>query len=144
MKITIFNKIFREVLIDFVTMTFTIDNLKIARDMIIERLCDAAENTDTQIDDWAVALVERILSDENLGIVLNFIKDNIGVNPDGTCKDGACKLQKAPVVDYKTLALAIADNEDKGNTCCNISLSALLQVLEIIMPYLIDWYMNGK
>lgn len=137
MKANVLKKILREILIEFVSMALTLENLKIARDMILERLYDAAENTDTQLDDWALVLVEKILSDENLAIVYKFIVDNVTIAVDGTC----CK---APAVDLKPLALAIADREDGGNTCCAISLSALLQVLNILMPYLIDWYVNGK
>ena len=131
-------KILREVLIDFVSKTFTLENLKIARTLIIERLENLADSTDTQLDDWAVVLVERILSDENLAVVYQFILDNVSIAVDGTC---CCK---APAVDLKPLALAIADREDGGNTCCAISLSALLQVLDVLMPYLIDWYLNAK
>ena len=131
-------KIFREVLIDFVTKAFTLDNLKIARDLIIQRLRDAAKQTDTQIDDYSVALLERILNDENIVKIYQFILDNVGIAVDGT---GLCKA--AEPIDLNPLALAIAD-EETGENCCAICLSGLLKVLEVLMPLLIDWYLNGK
>ena len=130
-------KILREALIDFVTKAFTLDNLKLARDLIVKRLDDAASQTDTKIDDYAVALLERILNDENIVKVYQFILDNVSIAVDGT---GLCK---AAAVDVKQLALAIADEGD-GDNCCAVSLSGLLKVLEVLMPLLIDWYLNNK
>ena len=134
----ILQRLFREVLIDFVTKAFTFDNLKIARDLIVQRLNESADNTETQIDDWLVVIVEKILNDENLNKIYQFIIDfGNAVDDSGLCK--------AALADYKPLALAIADqDEEEIRTCGALSLSTLLKVLDILIPILIDWKLNAK
>lgn len=111
---------------------FTMQALKAVLQKIADGLEEKAKETDTFIDDWAIdALRTFVDSDEKVQIFYNYIKQFIV--PD--TNDGV--LKSAGIQDSELSAVAIQLGAKTG-VVKGISLTALVELLKIVIPILIE------
>lgn len=126
-------KIFEQVVNEFVSQTFTLDNVKLVRDAAVVKLREAAKNTENKIDDWAVEVLVRMLSDDNLTKIYDWIIDT--VKPLGENRCGFTPEQ------FDTLASSLNMTPDGcDNVCAAPSIAQIISLLEIVVPILIYWF----
>ena len=124
---------------EFAQKAFTFENLQIVRDRLMAALKEKVEGTETTIDDWAFNLVGRALADDNLQRIFDWILcyANVLFNP------AVCRT--SPEQPLETLAKEIDFTTDAAcEVCAAPALIQVIQVLEIIIPILVDWYKGKK
>lgn len=102
----------------------------------ISSLMAKAEQTETKLDDWAVeALADFIKDDAKMQIIVDWIKAKAeGILCSGTPEGGN---------EYKDLAQTAlaADNEPTASVEV---IAIVAQVLEVVLPLVIDWWKKQK
>lgn len=118
---------------------FTIENLKTVLENCIAYLKVKAIETETIVDDWAIDAMENIIDDETkLSALYFWLLKFIGKNPDGVC------CQAVPTdSDWEELAEKVSTPSD-GQTCQAIPWTEVAKLLQLILPYLIEWWRNQK
>lgn len=124
-------RIIREAIKDFLSRNFTLQNLKALRDVIRGKLKELTDSTETKLDDWAVIALDYILTDDALAKIYEFVLDTF---------NSLC-LCKANPYNYAILAQRLLQDDEEGTKCgASVSVSALLMIIEILVPELINWY----
>lgn len=130
---TLLQNLLRQIVVDFVSKTFTLDNVKAFRDIVLEQLKEKVKQTDTTLDDWGTELVVKILSDANIEMIYSWIIDT--VKPLGENRCGFTPEQ------FDTLASTLNITPDGcDNVCATPSIAQIISLLEIFVPILIDWF----
>lgn len=125
-------RILTETIKDYLQRTFTLENVLIFRDAVLDKIDESAEVTETQIDDYAVSIARTILNDENIARVYSWLVSRKWLFDENVCS--------ASREQYGELAEQIRF-ECGGKVCCAIpSLIVVVQFLELIVPVLIEWY----
>ena len=111
---------------------FTYRNLQAVRDRFVTTVDEAVKNTSTPYDDLAWSITRRLLDDDNLAELYNWVKTNFAyVNAtDKTCK--------APQIDFASLQDVL--DLTAPNTAAAIPWADVVTILRVIIPILIDWY----
>lgn len=124
-------QIIREAIKDFLSRNFTLQNLKALRDVIRGKLKELTGSTETKLDDWVVIALDYILTDDALVKIYDFVLDTFA----------SLSLCKANPYNYTVLAQRILSDDEEGMKCgAAVSVSALLMIIEILVPELINWY----
>lgn len=124
-------RILMETVKDYLKQTFTLENVLKFRDVVLDKIDESAEVTETQIDDYAVSIARTILNDENIARIYSWLVSRKWLFSDNTCS--------ASREQYGELAEQI--RFDCGeNVCATPSLIVIVQILELIVPVLIEWY----
>ena len=133
-------QLLRDYIARIVIETFSKDSLKSILEKIVEYLKEQAKTTENIVDDWLVEALENIVNDEKkIDLIYNFIKRYI-IPADGIC----CSLPASS--DFRKLSESIASVEnDKTvakeiDTCKAIGMYQWLQLVELVVPLLIDAY----
>ena len=128
-----------QILQEFAQRAFTMENLKIVRDRLLSALKEQVKSTETTIDDWAYSITERALADDNLQKIFDWVVRyaEAFMNP------AVCKA--SPEMTLEALAKEIDFTTDTScEVCAAPSLVKIIQMLEIIVPILYDWYKGMK
>lgn len=134
---TLLKKYLLKVIKEYALEAFTWENLKLARNRLYALIEAAIEQSETKMDDWAWSVVKGILNDENLKKIYDWILNNaLNISPQTEMVYGIHYRR------YEELARTLTLDTD-GKTYAAPSLTALLNLLEIIMPLLLEWY-RGK
>lgn len=134
MKTTL-QKLLLKALSEYVEKAFTFDNLKLVRDRFLSLLSEQVKKTDTFIDDWACSMVERMLADDNLKRIFDWVK----TYADDMLNPSICKVD--PEHTLGALAKDFDFTEDSSSEVCAMpSLKSVIEILEIIIPILYDWF----
>ena len=117
---------------EYVERLFTYRNLQAVRDRFVQSVDAAVVKTETPYDDLIWSITRRLLDDDNLAELYNWIKTNCAyVNSiDKTCK--------APAIDFAGLQDVLEVTEP--NKAASIQWVTVVEVLRVIIPILIDWY----
>ena len=124
---------------EFAQKTFTVENVQGARDRFLALLQEQVQTTETGVDDWAYTIVERMIADDNLKKMFDWTWKYA----DAMFNLSICKA--APEATLKDLA----DNLDfvsdgEQVTCAMPSMLQIIELLEIIIPILYDWWKSQK
>lgn len=128
-------KLLIQAVLDYAEKTFTFDNLKLVRDRLLSLLKEQVEGTDTVIDDWGYDMLARMLADDNLEKIYHYVKMYAGelFNPT------ICKAD--PKHTLGALAYEMDFTADSSQVACAMPATLkLVQILEIIVPILYDWF----
>ena len=111
---------------------FTYRNLQAGRDRFVTTVDEAVKSTSTPYDDLIWSITRRLLDDDNLAELYNWIKSNCAyINSiDKTCK--------APAVDFAGLQDVLEVTEP--NKAAAIPWATVVDVLRAIIPILLEWY----
>ena len=111
---------------------FTYRNLQAVRDRFVTTVDEAVKSTSTPYDDLIWSITRRLLDDDNLAELYNWIKSNCAyINSiDKTCK--------APAVDFAGLQDVLEVTEP--NKAAAIPWATVVDVLRAIIPILLEWY----
>ena len=125
-------RLLREAVQDYIERLFTYRNLQAVRDKVVAALDDMTGKTVTVYDDIIWRIAKRLLDDDNLAELYNWVKSNCAyVNAtDKTCK--------APQIDFASLQDVLEVTEP--NKAATIQWATVVAVLRVIIPILIDWY----
>ncbi len=130
---TLLQNLLRQIVVDFVSKTFTLDNVKAFRDIVLEQLKEKVKQTDTTLDDWGIELVVKILSDENIEMIYSWVIDT--VKPLGENRCGFTPEQ------FDNLANSLNMTQNGcDEVCATPSIAQIISLLEIFVPILIDWF----
>lgn len=102
----------------------------------VSSLMNKAEQTETKLDDWAVeALANFIQDDSKMQIIVDWIK----AKAEGILCSDAPECEN----DYQTLAQTAlaADNEPTASVEI---VKVIAQVLEVVLPLVIEWWKKQK
>lgn len=134
----LFEKILIKVIAESVEKAFTLENLKIVRTLALERLYNLAETTNTQLDDWAVVLIERLFADDNLEKIYEWVIANVKSVTGLTC------MAKPEIIEELTKTLAF-DRKGAENVCCSLKdFGIVREILEILLPLLLEWIKRSR
>ena len=119
---------------------FTVENLRLVLDRCVAYLKVRAAETGTPVDDWAIEILESIVTDESkLQIIYDWIDRFIHPCPDGVCRSAAVPTEE----QYKDLTFAVLNAGD--NTICKaIPIGAIESILRLIIPVLIEYWRKNK
>ena len=125
-------RLLREAVKEYIERLFTYRNLQAVRDRFVTTVDEAVKSTSTPYDDLAWSITRRLLDDDNLAELYNWIKSNCAyVNSiDKTCK--------APAIDFAGLQDVLSLSEP--NKAAAIPWADVVTILRVIIPILIDWY----
>lgn len=102
----------------------------------ISSLMNKAEQTETKLDDWAVeALADFIKDDAKMQIIVDWIKSKAEAILCSDTPEGANEYQ-----ELAQMALA-ADNEPTASVEI---VKVIAQVLEVVLPLVIEWWKKNK
>ena len=117
---------------EYIDRLFTYRNLQAVRDKVVAALDDMTGKTVNVYDDTIWHIAKRLLDDDNLAELYNWVKTNFAyVNAtDKTCK--------APQIDFASLqdVLEVTD----AYKAASIQWATVVEVLRVIIPILIEWY----
>ena len=148
-------RLLREAVQEYIERLFTYRNLQAVRDRFVTTVDEAVKSTSTPYDDLIWSITRRLLDDDNLAELYNWIKSNCAyINSiDKTCK--------APAIDFAglqdvleltdTCKLQATAKEQAGDNglptvtakelcAAAIPWADVVTVLRVIIPILIDWY----
>ena len=133
-------QLLRDYIARIVIETFSKDSLKSILEKIVEYLKEQAKTTENIVDDWLVEALENIVNDdEKIGLIYNFIKRYI-IPADGVC----CSLPTGNAYGSLTQEIVNAENDktvaEEIDTCKAIGFVQWLQLVELVVPLLIDAY----
>ena len=104
--------------------------------MGIASAMEKAEQTETKLDDWAVeALAQFIQDDAKMQIIVDWIKAKAEAILCADTPEGGNEYQ-----ELAQMAMA-ADNEP---TLSVETLAIVTQILEVVLPVVIEWWKNKK
>lgn len=111
---------------------FTYRNLQAVRDRFVTMVDEAVMSTSTPYDDLIWSITRRLLDDDNLAELYNWVKSNCAyVNAtDKTCM--------APAIDFAGLQDVLEVTEP--NKAAAIPWADVVTILRVIIPILIEWY----
>ena len=117
---------------EYIDRLFTYRNLQTVRDRFVTTVDEAIKSTSTPYDDLIWSITRRLLDDDNLAELYNWVKSNCAyVNSiDKTCK--------APQIDFASLQDVL--ELTAPNTAAAIPWADVVAVLRVIIPILIEWY----
>ena len=117
---------------EYVDRLFTYRNLQAVRDKVVAALDDMTGKTVTVYDDLLWRITRRLLDDDNLAELYNWVKTNFAyVNAtDKTCK--------APAIDFASLQDVLEVTEP--NKAATVQWATVVEVLRVIIPILLEWY----
>lgn len=102
----------------------------------ISSLMAKAEQTETKLDDWAVeALADFIKDDSKMQIIVDWIKAKAEVILCSDTPEGGNEYQ-----ELAQMAMA-ADNEPTASVEV---IAIVAQVLEVVLPLVIEWWKKQK
>lgn len=134
MKTTL-QKLLLKALSEYVEKAFTFDNLKLVRDRFLSLLSEQVKKTDTFIDDWTCSMVERMLADDNLKRIFDWVK----TYADDMLNPSICKAD--PKHTIGALANEMDFTADSSQVACAMpAMLQIVQILEVIVPILYDWF----
>ena len=120
---------------DYAQKTFTFENLKLVRDRLLLTLKAEVSNTETQIDDWAYDMLARMLADDNLQKIFDWVIKYA----DAMFNSTICTAD--PEHTLGALGKELDFTEDNNEPVCAMpALLTVVQILEVIMPVLYDWF----
>ena len=148
-------RLLREAVKEQIERLFTYRNLQAVRDKVVKALDDMTGKTVTVYDDIIWRIARRLLDDDNLAELYNWVKSNCAyVNSiDKTCK--------APAIDFAGLqdVLQLTDTYKLQDTAkeragdnglptvtakelcaAAIPWATVVEVLRVIVPIFIEWY----
>ena len=133
-------QLLRDYIAKIVIETFSKDSLKSILEKIVEYLKEQAKTTENIVDDWLVEALENIVNDdEKIGLIYNFIKRYI-IPADGVC----CSLPTGNAYGSLTQELVNVENDktvaEEIDACKAIGFAQWLQLVELVVPLLIDAY----
>ena len=125
-------RLLREAVKEYIERLFTYRNLQAVRDRFIQSVDAAVAKTETPYDDLIWSITRRLLDDDNLAELYNWIKSNCAyINSiDKTCK--------APQVDFASLQDVL--DLTAPNAAAAIPWETVVTVLRVIIPILLQWY----
>ena len=125
-------KLLEQAVKEYLDKLFTYRNLQAVRDRFIQSVDAAVAKTETPYDDLIWSITRRLLDDDNLAELYNWIKSNCAyVNSiDKTCK--------APQIDFASLQDVLEVTET--NKAAVIPWADVVTILRVIIPILIEWY----
>ena len=133
-------QLLRDYIAKIVIETFSKDSLKSILEKVVEYLKEQAKTTENIVDDWLVEALENIVNDEEkIGLIYNFIKRYI-IPADGVC----CSLPTGNAYGSLTQEIVNVENDktvaEDVTTCKAIGFAQWLQLVELVVPLLIDAY----
>lgn len=124
---------------EFIQKTFTFENVQGARDRFLALLQEQVQTTETGVDDWAYTIVERMVADDNLKKMFDWTWKYA----DAMFNLSICKA--APEATLKDLAEQMDFvSEGEQVACAMPSLLKIIELLEIIIPILYNWWKENK
>ena len=136
---TLLQKLLLQVVQEFAEKTFTFENLKLVRDRFLALLSEQVKGTETGIDDWAFSIVERMFADDNLQKMYDWIKKYA----DAMLGTAVCKTSPENTLGALAHEFDFTYGESK-EICATPSMLRVVQILEIVIPILYDWFKNKK
>ena len=133
-------QLLRDYIARIVIETFTTASLKSILEKIATYLKEQAKTTENIVDDWLVEALENIVNDEEkIGLIYNFLKRYI-FPADGVC----CSLPASSDFNKLTESIVNVENDktvaEDVATCKAIGFAQWLQLVELVVPLLIDAY----
>lgn len=126
-----------EIILNYAEKAFTIENFKTLMGKIADNWEAKAKETDTFIDDWAVDFLRSVVdADEKVQKLYDWIKPYIFPAKDG--------VVKALPFNDAVAKLACDLTETKEQTAKAINISAIVEVLQVLIPLLIDLFSQFK
>ena len=110
---------------------FTYRNLQAVRDRFVTMVDEAVSKTETPYDDIIWRITRRLLDDDNLAELYNWINSNVPV------------LSAARVYGVESIEFVkLQDRLDltAPNTAAAIPWADVVTILRVIIPILIEWY----
>ena len=110
---------------------FTFRNLQAVRDRFVQSVDAAVSKTETPYDDLIWSITRRLLDDDNLAELYNWINSNVPVL-------SAARVYGADFLEF----VRLQDKLDltAPNTAAAIPWADVVTILRVIIPILIDWY----
>ena len=147
-------RLLRQAVQEQIERLFTYRNLQAVRDRFVTMVDEAVKSTSTPYDDLVWRITRRLLDDDNLAELYNWVTNNFGIfSADTLCKaqpyDFASLQDKLELTDtYKLRATAQERAGDKclpavtaGELCAAaIPWADVVMMLRIILPILMEWY----
>ena len=117
---------------------FTCENLKTILLRCVDFLKVKSYETENVIDDWAIQIFEDIVKDDaKISIIYGWLSQFITSFDDN---EGRCCLRNPNKADEKALVETLLDVNNEKGVCQAIPASTWETVLQMILPFLIDWF----
>lgn len=125
-------RLLREAVQEYIDRLFTYRNLQAVRDVLVASVDETVSNTPNFYDDTIWHIAKRLLDDDNLAELYNWVRSNCAyINSiDKTCK--------APAIDFASLQDVL--DLTAPNTAAAIPWADVVTILRVIIPILIEWY----
>ena len=124
-------RLLRQAVQEQIERLFTYRNLQAVRDRFVTMVDEAVKSTSTPYDDLVWRITRRLLDDDNLAELYNWVTNNFGI----FSADTLCKAQP-----YDFASLQDKLELTTPNTAAAIPWADVVMMLRIILPVLMGWY----
>ena len=124
-------RLLRQAVQEQIERLFTYRNLQAVRDKFVTLIDEAVKNTSTPYDDLVWRITRRLLDDDNLAELYNWINVNCPI------------FEKAVICNAQPYTFATLQDKlglTETNTAAAIPWTDVVMMLRIILPILMEWY----